>query len=57
MSEKINPWTQPTQVPVDETLEWEELPLGNEPRVFRLKVEGGWLYRLNKSTVATFVPE
>jgi hypothetical protein len=53
---RINPWvgeSDPTSP------EWETVSEkdGSHPAVYRMRVPGGWLYRLGKSTTATFVPE
>lgn len=41
--------------------QWEFVPVEKtavkHPDVYRLRVPGGWLYRLGKSTEAVYVPE
>lgn len=54
----INPWTTPLD-PVEPEPSWEEYSKKDgqtHPPTYRLRVPGGWLYRVGKSDSTTFVP-
>ncbi len=50
----INPWRPIASEP--EHLEWETVQVIGGPALYRVRVPGGWLYRLEKSKELTFVP-
>ena len=54
MTDKINPWGPTASVP--EQPAWELVPVLNGPALYRVRIPGGWLYRLEKSKELAFVP-
>ena len=54
MTEKVNPWTLPEEPEPSWELYSERD--GQHPEVWRIRIPGGYLYRLGKATTATFVP-
>ena len=56
----INPWAAKLPIDIGTRPEWEFVPVTKtaekHPDLYRIRVHGGWLYRLAKSDTLTFVP-